>query len=284
MCFKKIYIDNNNDEITSFHSDDFSDEVDEEVGLEMTNSHNGKTYTQKYSVPYTSSQYNRKRLLCYSFLNNDYCNYGNHCTYAHGFNDQVIDYERKYIYQITFDKDLMDFFSITNPKTDEIYPYLLFNTQLCKNCMSKRCTGGYNCKHGVFHSSLKLCKNDLLTGQCLNKVIELEIEPDVINKIENITKVDKYMGCINGHHLTERGLVPYYKYIHKKEDTRKNKYQSVRYIDINSVDRLLRKQYNNSFDSADDESEETTDEEINSWFRKDYDWSSSDNGSDEENN
>ena len=85
-------------------------------------------------------------------------------------NEQIIDEDKKFIYQIILDKNLMNFFSMTNPKTNEIYKQLLFFTHVCDNCINNKCTGGYNCRNGVNDISLKLCKNDLLTGECLNKI------------------------------------------------------------------------------------------------------------------
>ncbi len=250
-------------------------ESNDEIKIEITDSKNGSQYTQIYSIPFRPTHCNEKRLICYSKINGEQCNYGNNCTYAHSLDEQVIDSDKKYIYQIILDVDLMNFYSLTNPKTEHIYKQLLLMTYVCENCLHKKCTGGYNCRNGVNSSSLKLCKNDLLTGECLNKIIEINVDNQIISKIksDNFNCAEKYLGCINGHHLTNRNLVPYYKYVHFKENSKKNKYHSVRYIDINPLNKLFKDNYNkddtpssfNEFDKQ--ESDSSTDEEINSWFQ-----------------
>jgi hypothetical protein len=246
----------------------------DEIKIEVTDYKNGNPYTHIYTVPFKPTHCNEKRLICFSTINGEKCSYGLNCTYAHSFNEQVIDEEKSFIYQIILDKNLMNFFSMTNPKTDEIYKQLLFMTHVCDNCSINKCTGGYNCRNGVCDVSLKLCKNDLLTGECLNKIVDLVVNESTINKLKtnNFESCTVYKGCINGHHLTQRNLTPYYKYIHKKENSKKNKYQSVRYIDINPLNRVFRTDneyekynYNNK---SDNESDSSTDEEINSWFQK----------------
>lgn len=243
-------------------------ESDGEITIEITNNINGKCEIQTYSVPYKLTNSNEKRLICFSKINKQKCNYKEKCTYAHNLEEQIIDLDKKFVYQIILDKDLMNFYLLSNPKKDEIYRQLLIYTQLCEYCYKNKCTGGYNCRNGIFTSSLKLCRNDLLTGECINKIINLNIEQFIIDKFcDSITVPDAYKGCINGHHLSERKLLPYYKYIHEKENSRKNRYQSVRYIDVNSVNRLFN---NNNYisNNFNNESDSSTDEEINDWFKK----------------
>lgn len=263
-------INNESDDYDYYDGYDSNDEIQ----LEITDYENGNKYTHIYSVPYRPTHCNRKRLICFSMINNEDCCYGDNCTYAHSLKEQIIDDDKKFLYKIVLDKNLMNFFSLTNPKTDEIYKQLLFLTHLCENCVRNKCTGGYNCRYGVCINSLKLCKNDLLTGECLNKVIDIPIEPIIEDKMkdEDITFNNIYKGCINGHHLSERNLLPYYKYIHKKENTRKNRYESSRYIDINQINKIFRGNNNNTvvignkLDNSDTDS--STDEEISGWFKK----------------
>lgn len=253
------------------HLDDGYDSTDE-FDIEITDFKNGSPSTHIYTVPYKPTHCNEKRLLCYTVINNSVCEYGSKCAYAHSMNDQIIDEDRKFIYQILLDKNLMNFFSITNPKTNEIYKHLLFLTNICSYCIKKTCTGGYNCKHGVCDSSLKLCKNDLYTGECINKTFDINVHPDIINKMhtDGFIFCDHYRGCINGHHLSDRGLIPYYKYVHQQESSKKNKYHSVRYIDLDPLTRIFRYKDNITNDYAND-SESSTDEEVNSWFQKNSD-------------
>lgn len=266
-----------NNTLNNYYSslvDDEGYESNDEIDIEITNYNEGKVYTQTYTVPYHPTHCNEKRLLCFSVLNKDNCYYKNKCTYAHSFEEQIIDYDRLFTYQIILDKKLMNFFSLTNPKTEEIYRNLLFYTQICDLCSQNKCTGGYNCRHGAFTSMLKICKNDLFTGDCINKLSTITVTDDIIKKISSNTfeQYPEYEGCINGHHLSERGLVPYYKYVHQKEVTKKNMYQSVRYIEIDPLLRIFKNKNNisncivsNSNNSNDTES--STDEEISGWFR-----------------
>lgn len=258
----------------------------EELKLEIVNNENGKSYIHTYNIPYRPPFINEKRLICYSIMNNEQCIYGTKCTYAHSLAEQHIDFEKNFLYQIILDQNLMKFCpqtlpdnpvantTLDNPKIGEIYKQLLTITYFCENSKNNRCTGGYNCKHGVHDITLKICRNDLLTGNCLNRLIDIPINPDVLKKITDVELMDQYQGCINGHHLSLRRLLPYYKYIHQKENASKNRYQSVRYIDISQIDKLFK---NNSATSSTmlshtnrfSSSEESTDEEINEWFQKD---------------
>lgn len=254
---------------------DSSNEIDIEV-IDYENDH-----TIVYSVPYKPTFNSKKRLICFSKINDEKCMYGAKCTYAHSLDEQIIDEDKYYTYQIIFDKNQMKFYSLINPKTEDIYKNLLFMTHICDQCQIKKCTGGHNCRNGVFDISLKICKNDLLSGECLNKLIDIVIDKQLLNKLKtnNFEPCDSYKGCINGHHITQRNLIPYYKYIQQKENTKKNEYQSIRYIDVKPINKFF-KNHDNSYSS------ESTDEELNCIFSKYNDNSSDDNNnySDDNNN
>lgn len=266
------YMSSSYDDLPFSASDD---DLEEEINIELTDYMNGSENTQIYTVPYKPSHCNEKRLICYSIINNEACCYGGNCTYSHSLNDQMIDEDRKFIYQVTLDKNLMNFFSLTNPKTEEIYRNLLPLTNLCENCRNKKCTGGFNCRNGVCDFSLKICRNDLLTGGCLNKIIDIPIDSAIVDKLKSDEFVidDHYQGCLNGHHLTKRGLVPYYKFVHQKENSRRNKYQSIRYIDLAPYNHITKLNGNNGNvyhleTGCGADTESSTDEELNNWFRK----------------
>jgi len=278
--------------IFSTDRSDMSDSDDSDIKLEITEySSTGNEKTHTYNVSTYSSYPNRKRLLCFSLIKGDQCTYGTHCTFAHTLSEQIINMEKMYTYQIILDLNLMNFFSLTNPKTDEIYRQLLFFTHLCPKCMTSVCMGGYNCKYGAHTSCLKICKNDLLTGECINKSVEMIIDETLFAKITDITRAPTYVGCINGHHLSTRKMIPYYTFINKKEASSKTMYQSVRYIDINHIHRLLRqgnwkndgkgsthmprrnvmapcKGTMSSYAGGDPASSSSTDDEINQWFKE----------------
>lgn len=264
------YMRNNKTKLTHKESKSDSDSnSDDEIKLEITDIIKGKERTKTIIIQQNST---KKRLLCFSVINNENCNYGNYCTFAHTLSEQVIDAEMLYIYQIILDKDLMNFFSLSNPKMDDIYKKLLFFTYVCPKCVSNTCMGGYNCKYGTHDPCLKICKNDLLTGECINKLINIPINNSILDKIELINKKETPFsptGCINGHHLSERNLIPYYKYINDKNISKKTVHQSVRYINANPICNILKNKncvYGNHKSS---ETSDSTDEEINEWFRKD---------------
>ena len=241
-------------------------ESDNNIKFEVTeyNNHTKREKTYVVMCGPKSVYSNRKKLLCFSVINDEYCKYGNKCTYAHDLDEQLIELDNLYVYQIILDMNLMNFFSLLNPKTEQIYKKLLFYTNVCAKCVAGVCMGGYNCKYGTHDKCLKICKNDLLTGQCINNVFDMHVPPSIINKInqiEPIKPLECYVGCINGHHLSERNFIPYYKYIEEKEYSKKTTYQSVRYISSNSISsKIDQRKYT--------QSSESTDEEISRWFDK----------------
>jgi hypothetical protein len=253
----------------------YEQEAMADLDLEIINiDEHGNVCTERYSIPYKPIYENEKRLLCYSTIHQAPCPYQKKCTYAHSLLEQKIDDERYFLYQIILDANLMNFFSFTDPKTEELYKTLLFSTHVCDKCTVSKCTGGYNCRNGIFDLTLKICRNDLMTGECLNKINKINVISSILNKIENITVPPSYDGCINGHHLSTRGLLPYFKYVHLKEQSTKNQYQSVRYIDLQSAYRYFKDDstfsdpQNHNDPSGADSSESSTDDEINEMFKK----------------
>jgi hypothetical protein len=234
----------------------------DEIDFEITNENN--TQIETVSIPYNPTFLNKKRLICFSVINKTRCNYQEKCIYAHSLEEQYVDEDKFFFHQIILDNNLMNFFSLTNPKTDEIYQSLTLFTQICNRCLTNKCTGGFNCRNGVCHPSLKVCKNDFLSGHCSNNLVKIEIDNRIIHKFNknDFIMCNEYIGCSNGHHLTNRHLIPYYKYKHILENSKKNKYQSVRYIDINPLNRI----FNSTINLSD--SDYSTDEEISEWFSK----------------
>lgn len=236
---------------------------DNEICLEITECINGVKTTSIKNISSLYSSNLNKRLLCNTVLLNIKCKYNNSCKYAHSLEDQIIDYERDLLYKIILDKNLFGCNNIT-PKSNEIYINLKNFTNICESCLNNKCTGGYNCKYGVNHPSLKLCKNDLFTGQCLNKVIDITIPTFVLDKIHDVEKLDLYSGCINGLHLSDRGMMPYYEYLHMCENSNKKHYSSIRYIDLNLAYNIT--DNNDSISSSSDTT--SSDSEIDEQFRK----------------
>lgn len=256
-------------DLNIFNSESDSDDISD-IKMEITeySPNNDNHPIKTYSISSSSLIPNRKRLLCFSLIKGEECIYGSTCTFAHNLDEQMINFEKQYIYQIILDKNLMNFFSITNPKTENIYRDLLFFTHLCSKCTNGICMGGYNCKYGSNMPSTKICKNDLLTGECINKSININVNENVLNKIGEITQPDEYIGCINGHHLSTRGLMPFYTYINKRYASEKTTYQSVRYIDMSNINKTFSCPKNSQWKFKNpDGSSESTDDEINGWFK-----------------
>lgn len=158
-----------------------------------------------------------KKILCTSKLIDNKCKYDKKCIYAHSLNEQKIDSERKYLYEIVLDKNLKKFNLSEGNLTDDFYKNLIFLTTYCENCKMNKCLGGLNCRYGVCNSYLKICKNDLLTGDCINAIREIKIPENYLIKALNYVRAPIYMGCINGHHLTPRGLPCYKNLISNKQ-------------------------------------------------------------------
>ena len=132
---------------------------------------------------------NVKKILCYNILNNNKCSYGDKCMFAHSLNEQKKDNYREFIINIILKNN--DLSNINICSDTKLFNELLIFAKECKNCLIKKCNGGYNCKYGTCESNLKICKNDLITGKCKKEL--------------NITN----FSCINGIHLTEKKLIPY---------------------------------------------------------------------------
>jgi hypothetical protein len=142
------------------------------------------------------NKFNIKKLLCYNIVNNSKCVYKGKCMFAHNIEEQKKEPLREYIYQMINSTDDLSNIDIYEDK-------LLFNelsilTKDCKNCLNKKCPGGYNCKFGCCSKDFKICYNDLMYGKCYNSLVIDEIG----------TK-----RCLHGVHLTEKNLISYYQRI-----------------------------------------------------------------------
>lgn len=201
---------------------------------------------------------NHKKILCFSLLRNQPCDYHDKCSYAHSLEDQTIEFDRKQIIGIILRSDDL------SKLTDSTYKQLMILSYYCKKCKTNKCTGGFNCKHGTNCDDLKICKKDLLTGDCENENTKIIINQPVLK----VMTKDGYDGCVNGHHLTTRGLKPYYKFTHEQENKSKDVWQSVRHVNP-----ILNNTYGKNkgpgyMSDASMQSDETTDDEVNNWFKK----------------
>lgn len=141
---------------------------------------------------------NFKKLLCYNIVNDIKCSYKNKCMFAHNLQEQIKESIREYIYNII--NDMSDLSNINIKEDKELFTELLIFTKECKNCINKKCPGGYNCKFGACSINQKICHNDLLSGKCMNTLTNEILENKIIIK-----------RCQNGIHLTEKNLIPYYQ-------------------------------------------------------------------------
>ena len=146
-----------------------------------------------------NKKYNFKKLLCYNIVNNMKCVYKNKCMFAHNIEEQLKENNREFIYNMIYEMSELSNINLKDNK--ELFEELLIFTKECKNCLNKKCPGGYNCKFGVCTKELKICYNDLLNGKCSLNLNEENVNGRVIKR------------CINGIHLTEKNLIPYYQRI-----------------------------------------------------------------------
>jgi hypothetical protein len=137
---------------------------------------------------------NVKKLLCYNIVNNSKCVYKGKCMFAHNLSEQKKECYREYIYQMINSQDDLSNIDIYEDKI--LFDELNILTKECKNCVNKKCPGGYNCKFGACTKDFKICYNDLMHGKCYNSLTLDEIG----------TK-----RCIHGVHLTEKNLISYYQ-------------------------------------------------------------------------
>lgn len=140
-----------------------------------------------------------KKLLCYNIVNDMKCVYKNKCMFAHTLSEQIKESLRDYIHEMIF--VMNDLSNINIKENKELFEELMVFTKECKNCINKKCPGGYNCKFGVCVKNLKICYNDLLNGKCISELKEERMDDKIIKR------------CVNGIHLTEKNLIPYHQRI-----------------------------------------------------------------------
>jgi len=164
---------------------------------------------------------NSKKILCINVLNKKKCNYGNKCLYAHHINEQNIEPIRHKVYTII--KGTNNLQNINLIDDVKLYETMELLTKICNQCVKNLCPGGYNCRNGAINNNFRICKDDLMYGQCLKNGCQLI-------------------------HLTKRKLVPYTKQKHNKESLTCHNLL-INYLKKNQSDM-------DSSDSDDDDTEE----------------------------
>lgn len=142
-----------------------------------------------------NNKQNFKKLLCYNIVNNCKCAYKNKCMFAHALEEQIKEPIRQYIHNMLYEWDDLSEINLNEEK--DLLNELIILTKECKNCMNKKCPGGYNCKFGVCLRENKICYNDLMYGKCYNMLMEVKENENTLYK------------CIHGIHLSEKKLIPY---------------------------------------------------------------------------
>jgi hypothetical protein len=141
-----------------------------------------------------------KSLLCNSIINGTQCLYKKSCLYAHSFSEQIIDPEKKRLFNIIRNKTNISNIDIVAEQA--LYKTMLLFTKLCEKCVAGKCNGGYNCKNGVFDPQFVVCETDLKYGNCsavpCNKKHLTIIGLKPYNKTNIIIKTKKYVdACLN---------------------------------------------------------------------------------------
>ena len=219
-----------------------------------------KIYSKKI-IPLHSS---RKRLLCYSIIENNICKYNKNCTYAHTLNEQIIDDDKLRLFKLLVEKNELQIIMNNKEKTNNIYQSIFHLTNICDNCVNLKCAGGYNCKFGVPKKCMKVCKQDFLTGECNNVIEDIIFDSEFVDKM-NECKIDTsetFKGCKNGHHLTIRGLIPYYVHIHSNDKNSEMVYNSVRKIDLDFIYKYFRNEKNSRSESYIELETDSSDDEL----------------------
>lgn len=129
---------------------------------------------------YMYSEKNKKKILCNNVLNFGKCNYNDKCLYAHSYEEQNVDPQRKQLYDHIKSNDKWE---IDLSKDDRTAKQLMVFTKVCSDCENNKCPGGYNCKYGVMNKKYQICYKDIYYGACDN------LECTMI-------------------HLTQRGIIP----------------------------------------------------------------------------
>jgi hypothetical protein len=187
--------------LDELHQDDSDDLDDESLNnwrtpnkiLSPRNTHSTNTnytdienYINKKKIKLTREKHKHKNMLCKNIISKNTCHYGNKCLYAHSLDEQKMSDIRKKAFQLIGGE--IDATTVNIYINRDLYKTLLSMCDMCDKCSTGNCTGGYNCREGVYDKKYVVCRSDLNNGTCDN---------------ENCKK----------KHLSKMGLKPYFKYI-----------------------------------------------------------------------
>tara|TARA_Y100000782_G_C10166052_1_gene257719 strand:+ start:670 stop:1509 length:840 start_codon:yes stop_codon:yes gene_type:complete len=166
---------------TIINTDALESPQNNKLNLKWTTVHKPKIKHKKTVIPNVI----KYRVLCSKYMKDNICPYGNNCSFAHSLEEQVIDKNKKFIFDIIDKKIIVQNY---NPRDNpEIWEMLLKMTNLCQNCQNKTCLGGYNCKDGINTTRYLICKDDLKFGECLNLKCN-KVHMSKYNFIPGVTK------------------------------------------------------------------------------------------------
>jgi hypothetical protein len=184
------------DSVNLSDNDSDNESINESINISNNNLNNSTSQINKFNQNNQNNKFNKfnkfknikkkvnyKKILCINYIYDNKCVHQNRCSYAHSLEEQNVDaYRQKTIDLLNSSNDLsyIDFSSYQNKY---LMKDLLTYTKLCKNCIGKKCTGGYNCKFGSCLEKYLICYDDLNYGVC---------------KDENCKRI----------HLSKRGLKP----------------------------------------------------------------------------
>jgi hypothetical protein len=143
-------------------------------------------YINKKKIKLTREKHKHKNMLCKNIISKNTCHYGSKCLYAHSLEEQKTNDVRKKAFQLVGGEIAAETVNIYADR--DLYKTLLSMCDICEKCADGKCTGGYNCREGVYDKIYAVCRSDLNNGTCTN------------------------VNC-NKKHLTKKGLKPYFKYI-----------------------------------------------------------------------
>lgn len=135
----------------------------------VTDKKNTQFFNRDSFIPFaskkqTQKQKNLKTIICRNIISSGECCYGSKCMYAHKLDEQNIDGDRKFAYEILMSNE--DLSGINLQKNHSLYKSLVGLTTICELCIQNKCTGGYNCKFGACLKKYHICKKDLDYGDC----------------------------------------------------------------------------------------------------------------------
>jgi len=120
----------------------------------------------KNNIYSTYNKYNQKKMLCENFVSTGQCSYAKKCLYAHSLEEQNIEPHRKKLFDLLNNNNDLSHIDLNSYQNKILMKELLLFTKSCEQCINKKCTGGINCKYGVYDTKYIVCYDDLCYNYC----------------------------------------------------------------------------------------------------------------------